>query len=160
MSGPEPPRAAPAAGKPLRRLSGAVHATLVLLVLQFILGAYAVAEVSYPTSALSVSQYLMGKGNDVVLAHMALAVLLLLVGLVALVLAFSAHRGGLTLETLLGLLFLVVASSGGYQFLFVTYQSTMGLLLMVGGFVGALVVYILALVSTRRGLRSNPAVPA
>lgn len=152
--------AGPARETTLHRLSTTLHATLGLLVLQLILGAYAVAEVSYPSSPLSVSQYLMGQGNGAVLAHIALAVLILLLGLVAVVLAFSARRVGLGVETLLGLVFVAVAALGGYRFLFVTYQRNTALLLMVGGFVAALVLYAIALVSTRRTLRTPPAAPA
>ena len=159
MSG-TPSSAGPARETTLLRLSTTLHATLGLLVLQIILGAYAVAEVSYPSSPLSVSQYLMGQGNGVVLAHIALAALLLLLGLVAVVLALAARRVGLGVETLLGLVFVGVAALGGYRFLFVTYQSNTALLLMVGGFVAALVLYAIALVSTRRTLRTPPGTPA
>ncbi len=142
------------------QLSGTLHPTLGPLVLPLILGAYAVAEVSDPSSPLSVSQYLMGQGNRVVLAHMVLAVPLLLLGLVALALAISARRSALGVETGVGLVFLAVAALGGYRYLFVTYQSNPAVLPMVGGFVAALVLYAIALVSTRGILRGAPAVPA
>lgn len=142
------------------RLSATTHILLGLLIVQLLLGVYVAAMVRLPSTPLTVSQYLMGQGNAGVVAHIALTAILLLVGLVVLALAATTRRTGVIVDGIFGLAFLALAATGGYRYLFVTYQSPSSLALMIAGFVGALLAYAIALVTARRSLRASPPSPA
>ena len=125
-----------------------------------LLGIYVAAMVNLPSAAPSLNQYLMGQGNSAVVAHIALTAILLLLGLVVLALAATTRRTGVIVDGIFGLAFLALAAVGGYRFLFVTYQSSSALALMIAGFVGALLAYAIALVTARRIRRTCPPIPA
>lgn len=156
MSSPQPPSET----RRWLRLSAATHLLLGLLALQLLLGVYVAAMVALPTTPLTFSQYLMGQGNAGVVAHIALTVILLLVGLIVLALAATIRRTGVIVDGIFGLAFLALAAAGGYRFLFVTYQSNAALALMIAGFLGALLAYAIALVTARRSVRTVPRTPA
>ncbi|MHB1434683.1 MAG: hypothetical protein ACYCPN_01860 [Thermoplasmata archaeon] len=142
------------------RLSAATHLLLGLLVIELLLGVYVAAMVTLPSAPLTFAQYLKGQGNAGVVAHTALTAILLLVGLVVLALAATTRKTGVIIDGVFGLAFLALAATGGYRFLFVTYQSPSSLALMIAGFVGALLAYAIALVTARRSLRAAPPDPA
>ncbi len=141
------------------RLSASAHLLLGLLVVQLLLGIYVSVQVALPSTPLTLSQYLMGQGNAGVVAHIALTALLLLAGLILLALALTTRKTGVIVDGVFGLAFLALAAIGGYRFLFVTYQSTSSLALMIAGFVGALLAYAITLVTSRRSLRAAPREP-
>lgn len=141
------------------RLSAATHILLGLLVVQLLLGIYVAAMVTLPTTPPSLNQYLMGQGNAGVVAHIALTAILLLVGLVVLALAATTRKTGVIVDAFFGLAFLTLAAVGGYRFLFVTYQSSSALALMIAGFVGALLAYAIAVGTARRYRRASPPSP-
>jgi hypothetical protein len=142
------------------RLSAATHIILGLLIVQLLLGIYVAAMVNLPSAAPSLNQYLMGQGNAAVVAHIALTAILLLLGLVVLALAATTRKTGVIVDGIFGLAFLALAAVGGYRFLFVTYQSSSALALMIAGFVGALLAYAVALVTARRRRSAGPQIPA
>lgn len=154
------PSARPNDPKRWLRLSVGIHTLLGLLVLQLILGIYVSDYVTLPSQPLTISQYFMGQGNTGVTAHIALTAILLLVGLVVLALAATTRTTSVIVDGIFGLAFLVLAALGGYRFLFVTYQSHTALALMLAGFVGAFIAYAVALVTSRRPLRTVRDPPA
>jgi hypothetical protein len=112
--------------------------TLVLLVLQYILGMIANLEVQLPSG--NDSSWVFGH-SIIIQLHIYIGTLLIVVALVALILSLVARHPVGIVAAVAGLALLVFAWLSGVQFL-VTQQNDLSLRLALG-FMGACIAYLL-----------------
>ena len=128
--------------------------TLVLLVIQYVLGMIASLEVQLPAGdAWSWAL----QNSPIILLHIILGTLLLVGALVAVILSSVARHTAGIITASAGVVLLIVAWRSGADFL--ATQHNTASLWMALGFMGAFIAYLLgyALTSARR--TSRPAVP-
>jgi hypothetical protein len=112
--------------------------TLVLLVLQYILGMIANLDVQLPNG--NVSSWVFGH-SMIIQLHIYLGTLLIVVALVALILSLVARHPVGVVAAIAGLALLVFAWLSGVQFL-ATQQNDLSLRMALG-FMGAFIAYLL-----------------
>lgn len=112
--------------------------TLVLLVLQYILGMIANLEVQLPSGNASSWVF---RNSMIIQLHIYLGTLLIVVALVALILSLVARHPVGIVAAVAGLVLLVFAWLSGVQFL-ATQQNDLSLRMALG-FMGAFIAYLL-----------------
>ena len=116
----------------------AVLITLVLLVLQYILGMIANLEVQLPGGNATSWAF---RNSIIIQLHIYLGTLLIVVALVALILSLVARHPAGIVAAVAGLALLVFAGLSGVQFL-ATQQNDLSLRMALG-FMGAFIAYLL-----------------
>ena len=121
-----------------RACRSTVLITLVLLVLQYILGIIANLKVQLPSG--NVSSWVFGH-SIIIQLHIYLGTLLIVAALVALILSLTARHPGGIVAAVAGLALLVFAWLSGVQFL-ATQQNDLSLRMALG-FMGAFIAYLM-----------------
>jgi hypothetical protein len=129
-------------GARFRAFHAAFLITLVLLVLQYILGMIANLEVQFPSNLPDGNAWSWSLSHSLVIQlHVYIGTLLLVVALVALILSIVARNGVGMIAAASGLAMIILAWLSGTAFL-ATQQNDLSLQMALG-FMGAFVAYIL-----------------
>lgn len=117
--------------------------TLVLLVIQYVLGMISNLEVQIPSNLLHGNAWGWIWGHSLVISlHVFNGTLLLIVALVAVILSIVAHNRVGIIAAIIGLGMIIFAWLSGAEFLAIAQQNVFSLWMSLG-FMGAFVAYIL-----------------
>lgn len=126
-----------------RVLRGALWLNLALLTLVFLLGITVNLYLAFPSNLPGQ----LAMRSPSVQAHMIVATLILLVGLVALVLSVVERHVWGIVTTVAGVALALLAYGGGMSFVNSGYQESASMMMAVG-FIGAFIAYALAAYGT------------
>jgi hypothetical protein len=125
--------------------------TLIAITLQVVFGFIVGGIANYPSTATSISSIgdllsaMWSAAGPSIMLHAFWGVLVVLMGVGTTRIALRYHKRNVTATSALGLVSLVVALLGGFIFASSDFVSGGGILLMVGGVLGAYAFLFLAL---------------
>jgi hypothetical protein len=122
-------------------LLGALQGLFGLLALQYLLGTWVNLFGTFPPGPPSLGSALVDGGDVVLSAHIALAIALLFLGLVAVAYSWSLPPPHLRYLCLLGFLSILLAAAGGVGFVYSGYLNNASSFVMALGFLLAFAFY-------------------